>query len=117
MQNNKYKSCKNTYKKHDKAHHSSSKSILSRHISDPVYIQELYRNITIYVSSSLVIPILTSPIVLPILINWINLIESNHHEREFSCIDGRWHINVHHITNVEVWWSEWEEIYITGIFT
>ena len=51
MQNNKYKSCDNTYKKHDKAHRSSSKSILSRHISDPVYIQELYRNITIHVSS------------------------------------------------------------------
>ena len=51
MQNNKYKSRENTYKKHDKARHSSSKSILSRHISDPVYIQELYRNIAIHASS------------------------------------------------------------------
>ena len=51
MYGNKFISCKNTYTEHDKAHHSSSNSILSRHISDPVYIQELYRNITIHVSS------------------------------------------------------------------
>ena len=63
------------------------------------------------------IPMLASTMVLPILMNRVNLIESDHQEREFSCIEGRWHINVHHITNVEVWWSKWEEIYIKSIFT
>ena len=81
MQNNKYEICKNTYKKHDKAHHSSSKSILSRHISDSVYIQELYRNITIHVSSPPAISVLASTLVLPILMSRINLIDSDHQER------------------------------------